>query len=74
MKHMTWTNDPKPDPNKSYKSSWLISYASTSILHTRYLAISWVTVSWNPSSLQGLTIVLSFERGDILILLIEHSL
>ena len=42
-KHMTWTNDPKPDPKReSYKSARLIPNTSISYFHICCLVISCV--------------------------------
>ena len=74
IEHMTWTYDPKPDPKETLKVVLTDIDANVSIFHICRLATSCLTISRSPSSLQALTIELSFERGDILILLIEYSL
>ena len=74
MKHMTWTNDPKPDSKENLQVVLTNIDASTSIFHICCLATSCITAFWSPSSLQGLIVVLFFEHGDVLILLIEYSL
>ena len=71
---MTWTNDPKPDPKETLQVILTNTDASVFVFHICCLIISCIATSQSPSSLQGLTIVLSSERGDILILLIEYSL
>ena len=74
MKHMTWTYDPKPDPKENLQVILTNTDASISIFHICCLATLCITISRIPSSLQALAIMLSSERGDILILLIEYSL
>ena len=69
MKHTTWTYDPKPDPKETLQVILNDIDVGISISH-----ISCIVTFWSPSSLQGLIVVLFFERGDILILLIEYSL
>ena len=73
IEHMTWTYDPKPDLKEILKVVLIDIGAHISIFHICCLATSCITISQNPSSLQALTIVLSSERGDR-ILLIEYSL
>ena len=73
-KHMTWTNDPKPDPKESLQVILTNIDVDTSIFHIGCSATSCITISRGPFSLQGLTIVLSSEHGDILILFIKYSL
>ena len=71
---MTWTYDPKPNPKETLRVILTNTDASISVFHIYCLITSCITISRSPSSLHALTIVLSFERGDILILFIEYSL
>ena len=73
IKHMTWTYDPKLDPKETLKVILTDIDVNISIFHIYCLATLCITISRSPSSLQALTIVLSSERGDILILLIIRS-
>ena len=74
MKHMTCTYDPKSDPKENLQVILTNTDASISIFHIYCLIISCIAISRSLSSLQGLTIVLSSERSDILILFIVYSL
>ena len=71
---MTWTNDPSLIQKESLQVILTDIDVGTSIFDSCCLATSCITISRSPSSLQALTIMLSSERGDILILLIEYSL
>ena len=74
IEHMTWTYDPKPNPKETLKVVLTDIDVNISIFHICCLAILCIPIFRSPSSLQALTIVLSSERGDILILFIEYSL
>ena len=73
-KHLNLTNDPKLDPKRKSTGHLDCIGVGTSIFHICCSATSCITISRSPSSLQALTIVLSSERGDILIFLIKYSL
>ena len=70
---MTWTYDPKPDPKENLQVILTNIDANISAFHIWCLIISCIATSWSPSSLQGLIIMLSSVRGDILILFIVYS-
>ena len=72
-KHMTWTNDLKPDQKESLQVILIDIDVDTSIFHIYCLATSCIIVSQGTSPLQGSQIVLFFERSNTFILLNEHS-